>query len=133
MDDEGGVYKPSTYGDRIADVYDEMYSHVPYAGDVSVTVAFLVSIADGGPVLELGIGTGRVAIPLARTGIQVHGIDASEAMVERLRSKHGGGEIPVTIGDFRDFSLDTEFTVIYVPFNTFFGLLTQDDQVSCFR
>jgi SAM-dependent methyltransferase len=133
MDDEAGGYGPSTYGDRIADVYDEMYAHVPSAGDISVTVAFLVSLAEGGPVLELGIGTGRVAIPLAQTGIQVYGIDASQAMVERLRSKPGGGMMPVTVGDFRDFSLDEMFTVIYVPFNTFFGLLTQDDQVSCFR
>jgi SAM-dependent methyltransferase len=133
MEDESDAYGPSTYGDRIADVYDEMYAHVPSAGDVSTTVGFLASLAEGGPVLELGIGTGRVAIPLARAGIQVHGIDASEAMVERLRSKPGGGEIPVTIGDFRDFSLDATFTVIYVPFNTFFSLLSQDDQVACFR
>ncbi|MGZ5297663.1 MAG: class I SAM-dependent DNA methyltransferase, partial [Actinomycetota bacterium] len=85
------------------------------------------------PALELGIGTGRVAIPLAAAGVEVHGIDASEAMVGRLRAKPGGEAIPVTIGDFRDFSLDTAFSTIYVPFNTFFGLLTQDDQVTCFR
>ena len=74
-----------------------------------------------------------MAIPLAAAGVEVHGIDASEAMVERLRAKPGGEAIPVTIGDFRDFSLETAFSVIYVPFNTFFGLLTQDDQVTCFR
>jgi SAM-dependent methyltransferase len=74
-----------------------------------------------------------VAIPLAAAGVEVHGIDASAAMVERLRTKPGGDAIPVTIGDFRDFSLDATFTLVYVPFNTFFALLTQDDQVECFR
>ena len=110
-----------------------MYPVVPSAPDVAATVDFLASLAGAGPALELGIGTGRVAIPLAAAGVDVHGIDASEAMVERLRAKPGGDAIPVTIGDFRDFSLDTAFTAIYVPFNTFFGLLTQDDQVTCFR
>lgn len=133
MSDNDDGFGPSTYGDRIAEVYDEIYREVPYAGDVSTSVAFLASLAGTGPALELGIGTGRVALPLAATGVEVHGIDASEAMVERLRSKPGGDAIPVTIGDFSDFSLDTTFTVIYVPFNTFFGLLTQDDQVACFR
>lgn len=133
MSDHDDGYGPSTYGDRIASIYDEMYAEVPYARDVSITVQFLSSFAGDGPVLELGIGTGRVAIPLAAAGVEVHGIDASEAMVERLRSKAGGDAIPVTIGDFREFSLDARFTAIYVPFNTFFGLLTQDDQVACFR
>ena len=126
-------YGPSTYGDRIADVYDEMVADGPYADDPSTAVDFLASIAGGGPVLELGIGTGRVALPLAETGVPVHGIDASQAMVERLRSKPGGDAIPVTIGDFRAFSIDQRFSVVYVPFNTFFGLLTQEDQVTCFR
>ncbi len=132
MSDDDG-YGPPTYGDRIAEVYDEMYPVVPTAPDVGATVDFLVSLAGAGPALELGIGTGRVAIPLAAAGVEVHGIDASTAMVERLRAKPGGETIPVTIGDFRDFSLETTFTAIYVPFNTFFGLLTQDDQVTCFR
>ena len=127
------AYGPSTYGDRIAEVYDEMYPVVQSAPNVAATVDFLTSLAGAGPALELGIGTGRVAIPLAAAGVEVHGIDASTAMVERLRAKPGGETIPVTIGDFRDFSLDTTFTAIYVPFNTFFGLLTQDDQVTCFR
>jgi Methylase involved in ubiquinone/menaquinone biosynthesis len=133
MGDHDDGYGPSTYGDRIAHVYDEMYREVPYTGDVSTTVDFLSSLAGAGPVLELGIGTGRVAIPLTSAGVEVHGIDASDAMVQRLRAKPGGDAIPVAIGDFRDFSLDEMFTVIYVPFNTFFGLLTQDDQVACFQ
>jgi SAM-dependent methyltransferase len=133
MTDIQDGYEPSTYGDRIAHVYDERYPKVPSGGDVSATVAFLSSFAGSGPVLELGIGTGRVALPLAAAGVEVHGIDASAAMVERMRAKPGGDAIPVTIGDFRDFALDAAFTLIYVPFNTFFGLLTQDDQVSSFR
>ncbi len=132
MSDED-PYGPSTYGDRIAGVYDEMYPVVPSAPDVAATVDFLASLAGAGPALELGIGTGRVAIPLAAAGVDVRGIDASEAMVKRLRAKPGGDTIPVTIGDFRDFSFHSAFTAIYVPFNTFFGLLTQDDQVTCFR
>jgi hypothetical protein len=133
MDDHDDRYRPATYGDRIAGVYDELYAEVPYTGDVATTVAFLTSLAGAGPALELGIGTGRVALPLAATGVEVHGIDAPEAMVERLRAKPGGDVIPVTISDFADFSLDTRFTLIYIPFNTFFALLTQDDQVNCFR
>ncbi|MGZ5213416.1 MAG: class I SAM-dependent DNA methyltransferase [Actinomycetota bacterium] len=133
MSDRDDGYGPSTYGDRIADVYDEIYPEVPSSGDVSTTVDFLSSLAGSEPALELGIGTGRVAIPLAAAGVKVHGIDASSAMVDRMRAKPGGDAIPVTIGDFRDFSLEMAFSVIYVPFNTFFGLLTQDDQVACFR
>lgn len=126
-------YQPSTYGDRIADVYDDIYLHAPIFGEVAVPVAFLASLADGGPALELGVGTGRIALPLQAAGVQVHGIDASTAMVERLRAKPGGGDIDVTIGDFRDFSLTARFPLIYVVFNTFFALLSQDDQVTSFH
>jgi SAM-dependent methyltransferase len=126
-------YGPSTYGDRIAEVYDMIYGDVPFSGDPSRTAAFLHDLAGSGPALELGIGTGRVALPLAATGTEVHGIDASEAMVGRLREKPGGQDLPVTIGDFSDFSLETSFGVIYVVFNTFFGLLTQAAQVAGFR
>lgn len=132
MDDE---YGPSTYGDRIADVYDETYgeTYPAFTSDVSTTVGFLAPFAGAGPALELGIGTGRIALPLASAGIEVHGIDASVAMVEHLRAKPGGDAIPVTIDDFATFTLDTRFRLVYVVFNTFFGLPTQDDQVGCFR
>jgi SAM-dependent methyltransferase len=133
MSDHEDRYGPATYGDRIAGVYDEIYAEAPNTGDIATTVAFLSSLAGVGPALELGIGTGRVALPVAAAGVEVHGIDTSEAMVEQLHAKPGGSAIPVTIGDFADFSLDTRFTLIYVPFNTFFALLTQDDQVNCFR
>jgi hypothetical protein len=129
MDD----YEPSTYGDRIADVYDAWYPSGGQLGDPAVAVGFLHELAGPGPALELGIGTGRIALPLAEAGVDVHGIDSSEAMVAKLRAKPGGDRIPVTIGDFADFALETRFRLVYVPFNTFFALLTQDEQVSCFR
>ncbi len=122
-------YQPSTYGDRIADQYDVLHGDL----DPTATVDLLAELASGGPVLELGIGTGRVALPLSARGVAVHGLDASERMVSRLREKPGGADIPVTLGDFRDFRLGERFSLVYVPFNTFFALLTQDDQVQCFR
>ena len=96
-------------------------------------VAFLAEVARGGPALELGIGTGRVALPLASHGIRVSGIDASEAMVERLRAKPGGADIPVTMGDFGEVAVEGPFRLVYVVFNTFFSLLGQEEQVRCFR
>jgi methyltransferase family protein len=127
-------YDAGTYGERIAGTYDEWYrDDHPYMGPPSATVAFLKELAGEGPALELGIGTGRVAIPLQKEGVEIHGIDASPAMVARLRAKPGGDQVSVTMGDFADFSLDTRFRLIYVPFNTFFGLLTQNDQISSLR
>ncbi len=129
MDD----FEPSTYGDRIADVYDEWYGESSALGDPSVVAAFLRELAGLGPALELGIGTGRIALPLQAAGVEVHGIDASEAMVGRLRAKQGGERLPVTVADFRSFELETRYRLVYVAFNTFFALLTQDDQVGCFE
>ncbi len=91
----------------------------------------LASLAEDGPALELGIGTGRVALRLRERGIEVHGVDASPAMVERLRGKPGGEDIPVSIGDFADVPGDGRFALVYVVFNTFFGLSSQEDQVRC--
>jgi SAM-dependent methyltransferase len=132
MDEE---YGPSTYGDRVADVYDEWYRQPdhPYLGDVADTVSFLKELAGDGSALELGIGTGRVALPLRDAGVRVHGIDASEAMVAKLAEKPDGNAIPVTIGSFADFGLDAKFRLIFVVFNTFFGLESQEEQVSSFR
>jgi SAM-dependent methyltransferase len=123
-------YDPTTYGDRIADVYDEWFA-VP--SDTEDTVGFLSDLAGSGPVLELGIGTGRVALPLAQRGHEVRGVDASEAMVEKLRAKTGGEHIPVTIGDFAELDIEEEFSLVYVVFNTFFALLSQEEQVRCFE
>ena len=124
-------YTDATYGDRIADIYDVRYLE-SLAGDTADAVSFLKALAGDGPALELGIGTGRVAIPLAEAGVDVHGLDASEAMAAKLRSKPHGDGIHVTIGSFADFSLETRFPLVYVVFNTFFSLLTQDEQVSSF-
>ena len=124
-------YGPATYGDRIASVYDENHTSLFGPDVTSPMVDVLAALAADGTALELGIG--RIALPLAATGVPVQGIDASEAMVERLRDKDGGADIPVTIGDFAEFDLDTEFSLIFVIFNTIFALLTQDDQVACFQ
>jgi SAM-dependent methyltransferase len=121
-------YGPETYGERIADVYDEWHAGM----DPAATVDVLASLAGSGPVLELGIGTGRVAIPLAGRGLAVEGVDASPAMVEHLRAKPGGAGIAVTFGHLADVPVDRSFSLIFIVFNTFFALLTQDDQVRCF-
>ena len=123
-------YGPSTYGDRIAEVYDRIDA---LPSDEAEAAEFLASLAGSGPALELGIGTGRVAIPLAQGGVEVHGIDASEAMIAKLREKPGGREIPVSIGDFAAVQAPGgPYRVIFVVFNTFFALVSQDDQVRCF-
>jgi SAM-dependent methyltransferase len=117
------------YGDRVARSYDVDYPE----RTAEVPADFLAALAGPrGRALELGIGTGRVALPLARRGVRVEGIDASRAMVARLRKKPGGRAIPVSIGDFADVDAKGPFSLVYVVFNTFFALLTQEDQVRCF-
>jgi len=123
-------YGPSTYGDRWAEIYDVWGRDLPLATEE--TVELLAELAGAGPVLELAIGTGRIALPLAARGLDVHGVDASEAMVARLREKPGGAEIPVVIGDFADPPVEGVFSLVFVAFNTFFALLTQEAQVWCF-
>jgi SAM-dependent methyltransferase len=121
-------FGPETYGDRVADVYDEWYK----PADTAAEVALLAELAHGGRALELGIGTGRIAIPLAARGVEVHGIDASPAMVERMRAKPGGDAIAVTIGDMADVPVDGRFALVFVVFNTFFQLYSQETQLRCF-
>jgi SAM-dependent methyltransferase len=123
-----GEYEASTYGDRIAGIYDAWY-----ASCAEGMIDRLAELAGDGPALELGIGTGRVALPLAERGVAVHGIDASTAMVEQLRAKPGGAAIPVTLGDFGRMEGEGRYRLVYVVFNTFFGLLSQEEQVACFR
>jgi hypothetical protein len=101
-------------------------------GDEDAAVAFLHDLAGGGPALELAIGTGRIALPLAARGLRVDGIDLSEAMVAQLRAKPGGDGLAVTIGDFADVPVDGSYSLVYLVYNTFFNLLTQDAQVRCF-
>jgi SAM-dependent methyltransferase len=93
----------------------------------------LAGLAGGGRALEFGIGTGRIALPLARRGVEVHGIDLSRAMVARLRAKPGGEAIPVAIGDIATTTMDGTFSLAYLVFNTIMNLTTQDAQVACFR
>jgi SAM-dependent methyltransferase len=121
-------YTAATYGDRIAEVYDDLY---PFPAATDAGVELLAELAAGGPVLELGVGTGRLALPLVRRGLPVAGIDASEAMVAKLRTKPDGDAITLTIGDFADVAVDGSFRLVFVAFNTFFALLTQDDQLRC--
>jgi SAM-dependent methyltransferase len=125
-------YTDATYGDRIATVYDAWYGHEP-PSTIDPVVDLLAELAVGGPALELGIGTGRVALPLLERGIEVHGIDASASMVAKLKDKPGGDRIPVTLGTFAEFELGAKFPLVYVAFNTLFGLRTQDEQLSCLR
>src|SRR5579859_621323 len=99
---------------------------------VDPVVEVLAELAGDGRALELGIGTGRVALPLARRGVPVHGIDLSRAMVARLRAKPGGDAIGVSIGDFASTTVDGSFAVAYLVFNTIMNLTTQDAQVACF-
>jgi SAM-dependent methyltransferase len=122
-------FGPETYGERVADVYDEWYTK-PVG--IASEVALLTELAAGGRALELGIGTGRIAIPLSANGVEVHGVEASPAMVEQLRSKPGGAGIPVVVGDMADVPVDGEFALVFVVFNTFFQLYSQPAQVRCF-
>lgn len=119
-------WDPSAYGDAIADVYDDWYAT---ATDVEGTVAMVRSL--GTRVLELGIGTGRLAVPLADAGAEVHGIDASPAMVERLHAKRP--DIPVTIGDFSDVDVDGSFDVVLLAFNALLNLVSLAEQERCLR
>ncbi|MFO7632893.1 MAG: class I SAM-dependent methyltransferase [Caldilinea sp.] len=102
-------------------------------GDEIAAVAFLEQLAAPGPALELGIGTGRISLPLAARGIRVDGIDLSPAMVDQLRTKPGGDQLSVTIGDLADVPVPGTYRLIFVVFNTMFNLLTQEDQVRCFE
>lgn len=123
-----GFDDPAFYGDRWADVYDEHHRSL----DPAAAVDFLAGLAGGGPVLELAIGTGRVALPLAERGLVVEGVDASAAMVARLRAKPGGESIKVAIGDMADVPVSGPFRLVYLVFNTLFGLLTAERQTDCF-
>jgi SAM-dependent methyltransferase len=121
------------FDERVAARYDESEAEMSDPAVVEPVVEFLVELAGSGRALELGIGTGRIALPLAQRGVPVHGIDLSKAMVARLRAKPAGQDIGVTIGDFATTPVDGTFSVAYVVFNTIMNLTTQDEQVSCFR
>lgn len=111
----------------------EGYDAVSIRDDEAETVAFLEAHAKGGPVLELAIGTGRIALPLAARGIRVEGIELSPHMVAKLQAKPGGEDIPVFIGDFADVAVAGTYRLIYIVFNTLFNLPTQEAQIRCFE
>ena len=117
----------------VAAHYDESSDHMFAPEVVEPVVDFLAELAGEGAALELGIGTGRIALPLARRGVPVHGIDMSQAMVARMRAKPGGAGVRVTIGDFATANVDGSFSVAYLVFNTIMNLTTQAEQVACFR
>jgi SAM-dependent methyltransferase len=123
-------YKPEmSFGDSIAEGYD----NDSIRGDEKATVAFLEQWAQGGRVLELAIGTGRIALPLAAKGIPVDGIDFSPSMIAQLRTKPGGDQLTITLGNFADVAVSSTYNLIYIVFNTLFNLLTQDEQIRCFE
>ena len=121
------------FGERVAERYDESSADMFEPAVVDPVVDFLADLAGSGAALELGIGTGRIALPLAQRGIRVHGIDLSEAMVARLRAKPGVEDIEVTMGDFATTRVEGTFSVAYLVFNTIHNLTTQDEQVACFQ
>ncbi len=116
-----------------AATYDEGSADMFAPEVLEPTVDFLADLAGDSAALELGIGTGRVALPLSQRGVQVSGIDLSPAMVDRLKAKPGGDAIDVTIGDFATATVDGKFRLAYLVFNTIGNLTTQDDQVACFQ
>ena len=130
-DDEDGYF-----GEPVAAEYDDPTSHMFTPAAIDPAADFLAGLAGDGRALELAIGTGRIALPLAGRGVEVHGIDMSRAMVARLRAKPGGDAIGVTIGDFsatRAGTTDGDFSVAYLVFNTIMNLTSQEAQVACFR
>jgi SAM-dependent methyltransferase len=120
------------FGEEVAATYDEASADVFDDSVVGPAVGLLAELAGGGRALEFGIGTGRIALPLAQRGVEVHGIDQSRAMVDRLRAKPGGSGIDVIIGDFVDARVPGEFSLAFLVFNTICNLTTQDAQVGCF-
>jgi SAM-dependent methyltransferase len=121
------------FGEEAAERYDESSADMFEPAVVEPVVDFLAELAGDGAALELGIGTGRIALPLSRRGVRVHGIDLSEAMVAKLREKPGAEQIEATIGDFATTRVDGTFSLAYLVFNTIGNLTTQDEQVACFQ
>jgi SAM-dependent methyltransferase len=120
------------FGEDVAAGYDATTGEWGEPQVIGAAVAFLAELAGDGAALELGIGTGRIALPLAARGVPVQGIDLSEAMVARLREKPGSAEIPVAIGDFSTTRVEGHFLLAYIVYNTIMNLRTQQAQVTCF-
>jgi SAM-dependent methyltransferase len=121
------------FGERVAERFDERYALKASPSVVDPIVAFLADLAGDGAALEFGIGTGRIALPLAQRGVRVHGIDLSDAMLARLHAKPGAEQVGTTVGDFATTPVEGRFSVAYVVANTIMNLTTQDEQVACFQ
>jgi SAM-dependent methyltransferase len=117
-----------SFGPDVARRYDQFPR-----GDEAAAVDFLAELARGDSALEFAIGTGRIAIPLAQRGVRVEGIELSAAMVEQLRSKPGGTDMDIHVGDMTTTQTGRTYPLVYLVFNTIFNLLTQDDQIRCFE
>lgn len=132
-------YRDTSYGDVLADVYDDWYGDLGDLDTMVTTLADLADLADlaelvgGGPILELGVGTGRVALPLAARGLEVHGVDASRAMLARLAGKPGGDRVRTVAGDMVDDLPPGPFALAFVAYNTLFNLRSAARQAACFR
>ncbi|MEU7759559.1 class I SAM-dependent methyltransferase [Micromonospora aurantiaca (nom. illeg.)] len=119
---------PGLFGRLWAATYDG-----PDNPDPAPAVDFLAPLAEGGPVLELAVGTGRVALPLAARGLTVEGVEASPEMVAHLRAKPGGADMPVTVGDMADVPVPGPYRLVFLVFNTLFNLVSEERQAACFR
>src|SRR4051812_11660132 len=123
----------SGFDEWIAQRYETLWPELFDEALIEATVSALAGLADTGPALEFGIGTGRIALPLSRAGVEVHGIELSQAMVTRLRAQPGGSAIPVTVADFATVTVGRRFRLVYLLRNTITNLTTQAEQVDTFR
>jgi SAM-dependent methyltransferase len=121
------------FGERIAQTYEAKWPELFDPAVIDPAVGFLADLAGTGAALEFGVGTGRIALPLSRRGVRVHGVDLSPAMVARLRASPGAQSVAVTIGDFATAGVDGTFSLVYLVRNTITNLTTQEEQVACFR
>jgi SAM-dependent methyltransferase len=129
MTDTGEEY----FGERVAAVYDELSADMFDPAVVEPAAELLAELAGGGRALEFAIGTGRIALPLSERGVEVVGIDSSDAMLARLREKPGANTIEAVVGDMATTRVDGVFDLVYLVFNTISNLVTQDAQVACFE
>jgi SAM-dependent methyltransferase len=127
-----GTIREDHFGSEVARSYDEDVAEMFDPSAVEPAVEVLSRLAEGGRALEFAIGTGRIALPLAARGVNVSGIELSEAMIEQLQRKRGGDEIDVTIGDMASTRVEGAFQLVYLVFNTIGNLTSQEEQVACF-
>jgi SAM-dependent methyltransferase len=127
-----GVESDGYFGADVAATYDDPEDVANRLEAIQPVVDTLVELARGGPVLEFAIGTGRIALPLAARGVDVHGIELSKAMVRQLRAKPGGDQIPVVIGDMATTRVEGSFGLVYLVFNTIGNIVSQEGQAACF-